>query len=101
MVSLIIEVSGIIALGGKNCKTNNSIGRKCLKYGAQPFSNNYSVLNKCTVLNNSVGWKKTVKLIIVLVGNVPNNSIGWISIHFGPWISTIFVMNQLKFYKRV
>ncbi len=38
--------------------------------------------------NYSVGWKKTVKLIIALVGNVSNNSIGW--------ISTIFIMNQLK-----
>ena len=42
MEYLIIEVSGIIALGGK----------------------------------------KTVKLIIVLVGNVSNNSIGWISTNF-------------------
>ncbi len=53
MLVLIIEVSGIIALGGK----------------------------------------KTVKLIIALVGNVSNNSIGW--------ISTICIMNQLKFYKRI
>ena len=45
MESLIIEVSGIIALAGK----------------------------------------KTVKLIIALVGNVSNNSIGW--------ISTICIMN--------
>ena len=52
MEHLIIEVSGIIALGGK----------------------------------------KTVKLIIALVGNVSNNCIGW--------ISTNFIMNQLKFYKR-
>ena len=53
MVSLIIEVTGIIALDGK----------------------------------------KTVKLIIALVGNVPNNSIGW--------ISAIIIMNQLKFFKRI
>ena len=53
MDTLIIEVSGIIALGGK----------------------------------------KTVKLIIALVGNVSNDSIGW--------ISSNFIMNQLKFYKRI
>ncbi len=53
MESLIIEVSGIIAFGGK----------------------------------------KTVKQIIALVGNASNNNIGW--------ISTIFIMNQLKFYKRI
>ena len=53
MEYLIIEVSGIIALGGK----------------------------------------KPVKLILALVGNASNNSIGW--------ISTIFIMNQLKFYKRI
>ena len=37
--------------------------------------------------NNRVGRKKTVKLIIALVGNISNNSIGW--------ISTNFIMNQL------
>ena len=31
MESIIIEVGGIIALGRKNCKTNNSVVRKCLK----------------------------------------------------------------------
>ena len=31
MDTLIIEVRGIIALGGKKGKTNNSVGRKCLK----------------------------------------------------------------------
>ena len=36
----------------------------------------YGVPNNSAVLNNSAGWKKTVKLIIVLVGNVPNNSVG-------------------------
>ena len=32
--------------------------------------------------NNSVGWKKKVKLIIALVGNVSNDNIGWISTNF-------------------
>ena len=53
----------------------------------------YGVLNNRGDWNNSVGWKKTVKLIIALVGNVPNNSIGW--------ISAIVIMNQLKFFKRI
>ena len=41
----------------------------------------YSVPNKSAVLNNSVGWEKTVKLIIALVGNVPNNSSYWVKIN--------------------
>ena len=53
----------------------------------------YGHSNNRSEWNNSVGWKKTVKLIIALVGNVSNNSI--------EWISTNFIMNQLKFYKRI
>ncbi len=59
-----------------------------------PFwSTYYEVSNNRGEWNNSVGWKKTVKLIIALVGNVSNNSIGW--------ISTIFIMDLLKVYKRI
>ena len=53
----------------------------------------YGVSNKRGEWNKSVGWKKTVKLIKALVGNVSNNGIGW--------KSTIFIMNELKVYKRI
>ena len=53
----------------------------------------YGVSNNRGEWNNSLGWKKTGKLIIALVGNISNNSIGW--------ISTNVIMNQLKFYKRI
>ena len=42
----------------------------------------YGVPNNSAVRNNSAGWKKTVKLIIVQGGNVPNNSVGWKSTIF-------------------
>ena len=57
------------------------------------YTTYYGVPNNRGEWNNRVGWKKTVKLIIALVGNVSNDSIGW--------ISSNVIMNQLKFYKRI